>query len=95
MAFATIALAELVFVFSIRSTDAPAWRGPRNATLTWSVLASALLVALVIYVPALNEPFGTHALSPVELAVVAVFALVPAALVEAVKARRRRDRSQP
>ena len=95
MAFATIALAELVFVFSIRSTDAPAWRGPRNAALTWSVLASALLVALVIYLPALPEPFGTHALSPVELAVVAVLALVPAALVESVKARRRWDRSEP
>jgi P-type Ca2+ transporter type 2C len=94
MAFATIALAELVFVFSIRSTDTPAWRGPPNATLTWSVLASALLVAVVIYVPALREPFATQALGPVELAVVAVLALVPAALVEAVKALRRRRQSE-
>ncbi|HEU0246752.1 MAG TPA: cation-transporting P-type ATPase [Gaiellaceae bacterium] len=95
MAFATIALAELVFVFSVRSTVAPAWRGPRNATLTWSVLASALLVALVIYMPALHEPFGTQPLGPIELLVVAVLALVPTALVESVKARRRWDRPEP
>lgn len=90
MAFATIALAELVFVFSVRSTDTPAWRGPRNAALAWSVAASALLVALVIYMPAFREPFGTQALRPVELVVVALFAVLPASLVEAVKALRRR-----
>ncbi len=30
MAFATVALAELVFVFSLRVLDAPPWRAPRN-----------------------------------------------------------------
>lgn len=62
MAFATIALAELVFVFSIRSTDAPAWRGPRNIALIASVLGSAALLALTIYLPLLQAPFGTEAL---------------------------------
>ncbi|MGZ8696953.1 MAG: cation-translocating P-type ATPase [Gaiellaceae bacterium] len=92
MAFATIALAELVFVFSIRSTDAPAWRGPRNNALVASVLASAALLILMIYLSPLQAPFGTEALAGTELAVVAALALLPTALVEAVKARRRRNK---
>ena len=89
MAFATIALAELVFVFSIRSMDEPAWRGPRNGALVASVLASAALVALIVYLPLLQAPFGTESLGVVELAVVAGLALLPAALIEAVKTLRR------
>jgi P-type Ca2+ transporter type 2C len=90
MAFATIALAELAFVFSIRSQDAPAWREPRNDALVWSVLGSALVVALLIYVPFLGGPFGTKPLAAGELALVLGLALVPAALLEAFKAFRRR-----
>src|SRR5215213_78963 len=41
MAFATIALAELRFVFSTRSPHARAWRGPRNPVLVVSVVLSA------------------------------------------------------
>ena len=89
MAFATIALSELALVFSLRSTFAPAWRGPRNAALGWSVLASAVVVALCLYVPRLGEPLGTTALDAPELAIVVVLALVPAALFEAAKALRR------
>jgi Ca2+-transporting ATPase len=98
MAFATIALAELVFVFSVRSTDTPAWRAPRNPVLVASVLASAALLLLTVYLPPLRAPFGTEALGAVELAVVAALALAPTALVEAIKAWRRRtaaSRSNP
>jgi calcium-translocating P-type ATPase len=89
MAFATIALAELLFVFSIRSTSEPAWRGAPNRALVAGVLASAAVVALIIYVPALREPFGTASLGPAELGLVAVLAALPAAAVEAAKAVRR------
>lgn len=89
MAFATIAFAELLFVFSIRSLDAPAWRGSRNLALTISVLASAALVLLLIYVPVLRGPFGTEALGAAELGLVFAFALLPAALVEVAKVLRR------
>jgi calcium-translocating P-type ATPase len=90
MAFATIALAELLFVFSIRSTSEAAWRGAPNRALVAGVLASAAVVALIIYVPALREPFGTASLGPAELGLVAVLAALPAAAVEAAKAVRRR-----
>jgi Ca2+-transporting ATPase len=86
MAFATIALAELCLVFSLRSSHDAAWRGPRNATLAWSVAGSAAIVALLVYVPLLHEPFGTHALGPAEVGVVLLLALLPAVLVEAAKA---------
>jgi Ca2+-transporting ATPase len=97
MAFATIALAELVLVFALRSTRAPAWCGPPNAALTWSVVASALLVAFLVYIPQLHEPFGTHPLGAAEFAVVAMLALLPAGLVEAAKAvgRTRRSAKDP
>jgi len=91
MAYATIALAELVLVFSIRSGGAPAWRVPGNPVLVASVLLSLGLLALTIWLPALNDAFGTHALGAGELAVVAALALVPAVLAEVGKAVTRRD----
>ena len=89
MAFATIALAELALVFSFRSTVDSAWRGPRNASLAWSVLVSILVVALALYVPSLAEALGTTPLDAPELGIVVALALLPAALFEAVKALRR------
>ena len=90
MAFATLALAELLLVYAIRSPSVPAWRGGRNPMLGWSVLASLAVVAAVVYIPALREPFGTVALAARELGLVAVLAVLPAAVLEAIKWRRRR-----
>ncbi len=90
MAFATIALAELVYVFSIRTPMLPAWRGPRNRVLVASVVLSAAVLLLTIYLPALQGSFGTEPLGALELAAVALLAAVPAALNELVKGLRRR-----
>jgi Ca2+-transporting ATPase len=89
MAFTTVAVAELALVFSLRSTDLPAWRCPRNATLGWSVLASAFVVALAVYVPSIAESLGTKALGGRQVAIVTGLALLPAVLFEAGKALRR------
>jgi Ca2+-transporting ATPase len=86
MAFATIALAELVFVYSVRSSTQPAWAGPRNRALAWSVLVSASLVLLAVYLPFARGLLGAHALSAWELVLVLVLALAPTVLVEAGKA---------
>jgi Ca2+-transporting ATPase len=88
MAFATIALAELGFVFSLRVLNSPPWAAPRNPALIGSVLASAGLVVSVIYVPGLRPVFDTVALGLPELAIVIGLALAPTALVEAMKALR-------
>jgi Ca2+-transporting ATPase len=90
MAFTTVALAELIAVWSIRSRRAAAWRGPRNPLLGAGVLVSAAVVGAVIYVPALQGACGTVALSASELAIVLVLALLPSIVLEAAKAVGRR-----
>ena len=70
IAFATIALSELLVVFAVRSPLEAAWRSPRNGYLLAAVAASVLLLALTIYLPGLQDPFGTVALEIRELAVV-------------------------
>lgn len=90
MAFATIALAELVFVFSTRSPRAPAWRGPRNPALVASVVLSAAVVALVVYLTPVQDAFGTVSLGARELGLVLGLSALPTALVELAKALSRR-----
>ena len=84
-AFATIALAELVFVFSCRAELRPAWRLPRNRHLELAVVGSLGVLLTTIYAPALNESFGTVPLSAGELAVVLVLAVLPALVAEGAK----------
>jgi Ca2+-transporting ATPase len=88
-AYATIALAELVFVFSCRAELRPAWRLPRNRHLEAAVLGSLALLLATVYVPVLREPFGTVALTTTEFAVVLALAVVPALVAEATKAAVR------
>jgi Ca2+-transporting ATPase len=95
MAFATVALAEVMLVFSCRSPREPAWRLPRNAYLLASVALSAVVVALAVYVPALQEPFGTAALGAGDAAIVVALALVPAAFAEAGKTVLRAISEKP
>lgn len=94
MAFATVALAELVLVFSIRSGTAPAWRAPRNPLLFASVVASLAFLLLSIYLAPVRDAFGTQPLDAAAAATVAALASAPALVTEAVKAvvRARRGR---
>jgi Ca2+-transporting ATPase len=95
MAFATVALAELVLVFSCRSPRDAAWRLPRNGYLLASVAASVAVVALAVYLPVLQQPLGTTSLELGEAALVLALALVPAAFAEAGKAVLRRISEKP
>jgi Ca2+-transporting ATPase len=95
MAFATVALSELVLVFSCRSPREAAWRLPRNGYLLASVAFSALVVALAVYLPVLHEPLGTSSLDAAEAAIVLLLALVPAAVAEAGKAVIRKVGEKP
>jgi len=90
MAFATIALAELLLVFSVRSPRAPAWSGPRNPALVTSVVVSADAAALLVYFPPVQAAFGTVSLGARELVLVLGLAALPTVLVELAKAPRRR-----
>jgi Ca2+-transporting ATPase len=90
MAFAAIALGELALVFSLRSPTRPAWEGPRNPYLVASVVLSALLVLLAIYVPVFQRMCGTAPLEATELGIVALMATLPFACVEGCKPLARR-----
>ena len=95
-AYATVALAELVFVFSCRAETLPPWRLPRNRHLEVAVLGSLGFLVLTLYLPALQDVFDTVSPSLQEAAVVVSLAIVPALAAEAWKTvARRRARSGP
>ena len=89
MAFATVALAELVLVFAVRAPRAPAWRAGRNPALILAVAGSVLVVAASIYLPLGRELLETAWLGPAELGIVLLLALLPTAVLEVAKAVRR------
>jgi Ca2+-transporting ATPase len=89
MAFATVALAELVLVFAVRVPRSPAWRAGRNPALLAAVAGSVLVVAGAIYLPLGRELLETVWLGPAELGIVVALALAPTVLLETAKAFRR------
>ena len=90
-AFATVAVAELALVFSCRSTRLPSWRLPPNRYLHLAVAFSLAIVIALVYLPILQKPLGTVALSFTEVVLVAVLAFAPAVLTELGKAVGRRS----
>ena len=88
MAFATLALSQVVHSFSVRSTtrsafaDAP-WR---NRALLAAVGFSSLVVVLCVTVPPLASTLGLVALSAGQWLTVAGLACAPLVVVELVKA---------
>ena len=91
MAFATLALSELVVVFGMRSTGVPAWRLPRNPWLTASAIGSALVVAAAVYLPQAHDAFSTVALDVWQALVVLALAVIPLAGFEALKSYWRQS----
>ena len=91
-AYATVALAELVLVFSCRAELRAAWRLPRNPHLELAVLGSLAFLVATIYVPGLQGPFGTVSLTAGELGLVLALAVLPALAAESLKAFVRRGR---
>jgi Ca2+-transporting ATPase len=89
-AFATIALAELVLVFSMRSRLEHSWREPPNRYLFAGVALSVAIVGAVLFLPWLREPLHTVRPNPSELGLVAGLAFLPAFGVEALKSAARR-----
>ena len=85
MTFATLALSELLIVFSIRSPTMTAWRLPPNPWLLASVAASAAFLAAAVYLPQAHEPFATVSLGFWPASTAVGLAALPALLVEIAK----------
>jgi len=82
MAYATLSLAEILVIFSLRTTTTAAWQGARNPELLATVVGSAGVLAVSIYLPSANTLLGTVPLSMAQLASVGVLGLVPIVLTE-------------
>jgi Ca2+-transporting ATPase len=96
--FTTLALMQLGHALAVRSERHSLVRlGLRtNPWIAWAVLVSAAAQLATVYVPFLHEPFGTEALTPVQLAVVLTLSATVLVAVEIEKAvLRRRDRGAP
>jgi len=92
MAFVTLSLCELLRAFTVRSERLSIFQiGPfSNRYLLGAVLLSMVLLLLVVFVPALQPIFNTHALSWREWQVVIGLALIPAVSEEITKWLLRR-----
>jgi Ca2+-transporting ATPase len=90
MAFATLALSELLIVYSVRSPTLAAWQLPPNRWLHASVIASTAFLATATYLPLAHEPFATVSLGLWPAITAIALAAAPAVLVELVKLRTRR-----
>jgi magnesium-transporting ATPase (P-type) len=66
-----------------------------NRLLLWAILSEILFVAALIYLPPLQDVFGTSALGPVELAILATFPVVVWGADELRRAHLRRKSARP
>ena len=78
IAFATLILAQLVYVYDCRAEGALFARRRRNLLLDGAVLSSALLMAAAVHHPWLRTFFGTEPLSAGEWAIALAAAFLPA-----------------
>ncbi len=90
MTFLLISVFELFQAFSCRSTIHHAHHVGlfRNPYLLLAVGASSLVLALVIYVPALQPLFGTVALSGIEVGTIIIISFSGYVVIELTKAMR-------
>ena len=87
MLFTAMVLAQLLHAFDFRSETSTVFspNSLRNRWLVGALLGSMSLHMLVIYVPALQRVFSTHALSLADWGWVLLSALLPVVLIDIVK----------
>jgi Ca2+-transporting ATPase len=97
MAFVTLSGSELLRAYTSRSERLPLVRIGLfgNRVMQYAVLASALLIVAVVYLPFLNRPFDTTPLGWNELRIVLPLMLVPAVAAEVGKWVRSRGTTIP
>jgi Ca2+-transporting ATPase len=90
MAFTTLVIAQLFNAFNARSEDRSALSGLfGNRWLSGAIVLSALLHAVVVYVPFMQRAFGTVALSAADWIRCAIAASAVLWVSEAMKLARR------
>ncbi len=84
MAFATLSISELLRAYTSRSERYSLWAIGvfSNKWMQWAVLSSLVLLAAIIYVPALDPIFGTTFLTGQDWLVMLPLILMPSAAAE-------------
>jgi Ca2+-transporting ATPase len=91
MTFVCLVLIQLANAYNFRSDRLSAFTRPfANRWLNLATAWEAALLALVVYLPFLKEPFGMFALHPVDWAIVGGAALTILPVLEAAKWMARR-----
>jgi P-type Ca2+ transporter type 2C len=91
MTFVSLVLIQFFKAYSFRSDRLSVFHGLfRNRWLNLAVLWELILLGVIVFLPALHAPFGTHALSSFDLALVAAVALSVVPVLEAMKWMARR-----
>ncbi|MGN1296832.1 MAG: cation-translocating P-type ATPase [Clostridia bacterium] len=87
MAFATLALSELVHVFNIRDNKKSIFKTKvfNNSKLIWAILASAALMLVILAVPALRTIFSIPILPTQNILELVGLILAPLVIVEIFK----------
>jgi magnesium-transporting ATPase (P-type) len=97
MTFAGIVACQVGTAFASRversSTRAIGWRS--NRLLLWGIAFELAFAAALIYLPPLQEVFGTRALGPGDVALLAIFPVIVWGADELRRARRRREAKGP
>ncbi len=93
LVFVSLVLVQFLKAFNFRSDrHSVADRPFANRWLNLAVLWELALLLAIIYVPLLQDPFGTYALSATDWLVVGTLALTVVPVLEAVKWAVRRGR---
>ncbi|HEY7736517.1 MAG TPA: HAD-IC family P-type ATPase [Candidatus Limnocylindrales bacterium] len=87
LAFNVLVFGQLARAYANRSLERPVRSLPRNGFLALACVVAAVIQLAIPYLPPLADAFRASALDAVDLALVALVALTPAALTELVRGR--------
>ena len=87
MAFITLAMSELVHVFNVRNNKKSIFKTNifNNSKLIWAILASAALMFVILFIPALREIFSIPILPTGNVIELIILILAPIIIVEIFK----------
>ena len=91
MTFVSLVLIQFIKAYNFRSDRLSVLIRPfANRWLNWAIVWEIVLLFVIVYVPSLNEPFGTFSLPLVDWVIVVGLALTIAPVLEAAKWMERR-----
>jgi Ca2+-transporting ATPase len=92
MTFVSLVLIQFFKAYNFRSDRRSVLDRPfANRWLNLSIAGELVLLALIVYVPAFHEPFGTYALPPLDCAIVGAVAITIVPVLEIAKWVLRRQ----